>query len=214
MPMSRDGVRDAFWPQPWDAAAAVEECKARWGVVPRPEWATVSFGGRRIAYASNIVFSNGGYDPWRYGGVPTSLSRSLVAVFIPDGGHHVDLMSEHPEDTPTIKDARSIEKKEVKRWIANAYKGAALSQMSAIPADEPLRRRLELAAAAVLGATAATFLAGAGTLCLRLAAAPGGGDTRDTLEYAGAHGQQQLGGEQGAGSITEPLLRPVREESA
>lgn len=89
MPMSRDGVRDAFWPQPWDAAAAVMECKARWGVVPRPEWATVSFGGRRIAYASNIVFSNGGYDPWRYGGVPSDLSRSLVSVFIPDGGHHV-----------------------------------------------------------------------------------------------------------------------------
>lgn len=118
-------------------------------------------------------------------------------------------MFSRPEDTPTIRDARSIEKKEVKRWIAAAYKGAALSQLAGVPSDEPLRRRLELAAAAVLGATAATFLAGAGTLCLRLAAAPGGGESRDSLAYTLHQDGAVVGDGDGGGAgggVSEPLL--------
>ena len=33
-------------------------------MTPRPMWATVEWGGKRIETASNIVFSNGLFDPW------------------------------------------------------------------------------------------------------------------------------------------------------
>ena len=53
MPMSRDGEHDAFWPQPWDAAAAAAACAQQWGVAPRPLWASVSFGGRSLGCAAS-----------------------------------------------------------------------------------------------------------------------------------------------------------------
>ena len=48
--------------------------------------------------ASKIVFSNGEYDPWRAGGILRNLSRTLVAVEVPQGAHHLDLMFAHDDD--------------------------------------------------------------------------------------------------------------------
>jgi hypothetical protein len=44
-------------------------CERQWDVKPRPEWARVGLGGKHIADATNIVFSNGLQDPWHVGGV-------------------------------------------------------------------------------------------------------------------------------------------------
>ena len=41
MPMARDGVKDMFWPQPFNATGYVEQCRQQWGVEPRKEWAQV-----------------------------------------------------------------------------------------------------------------------------------------------------------------------------
>ncbi len=122
MPMSRDGVRDAFWPQPWDAAAFAADCQATWNVTPRPLWATVSYGGRRLRSATNIVFSNGGLDPWRATGVTFPLSRSVLVVDIPEGAHHLDLMFSSPHDPQSVRDARALERREIARWVREAYR--------------------------------------------------------------------------------------------
>lgn len=61
-------VDDMFWSDPFDLAASVAACRQRWGVTPRPLWATTQWGGRRITAGSNIVFSNGLLDPWHGGG--------------------------------------------------------------------------------------------------------------------------------------------------
>lgn len=77
-------------------------CQSDWGVTPRPEWARVMLGGKSINNASNILFSNGLLDPWHGGGVLTDVSETVVALVIPNGGHHVDLMFTDPGVAPVL----------------------------------------------------------------------------------------------------------------
>ena len=101
----------------WSVGA--QGCFREWGVRPRPEWARVALGGKRISEASNIVFSNGLQDPWHPGGVLRNLSDSVLAILIPNGAHHIDLMFSDPEDThyPDIGWARDFERTQIKRWV-------------------------------------------------------------------------------------------------
>lgn len=93
-----------------------------WGVSPRPEWARVVLGGKRIQDATNIVFSNGGQDPWHGGGVLKSVSDSVVAVNIPNGAHHIDLMFTDPGDAQyaDILAARNLERTHMQAWVKEA----------------------------------------------------------------------------------------------
>jgi Serine carboxypeptidase S28 len=99
------------------------------------------YGGRHIAAASNIVFSNGLLDPWSAAGVysanPFTLDNisqyyhddvpglivqnishtDLVAVIMELGGHHTDLMYSNKADPPCIRQARLIEREAIDRWI-------------------------------------------------------------------------------------------------
>lgn len=69
---------------------------------------------------SNIVFSNGLLDPWSVFGVQADVSDSVVAVIIPDGGHHVDVMYSRPDDSQDLKAARHTIMQHVKRWVQPA----------------------------------------------------------------------------------------------
>ena len=69
---------------------------------PARTWITESYGGiKGVSSASNIVFSNGGLDPWSFGGVtpdtplPT-VPSSIGVVWIPEGAHHLDLFFTNP----------------------------------------------------------------------------------------------------------------------
>lgn len=77
MPNGRDGVSDVFWSEPWDAEASKRACMSEWGVQPRRLRATIEWGGRRLDALSNVVFSNGLYDPWHGGGVLEDLSDTV-----------------------------------------------------------------------------------------------------------------------------------------
>jgi lysosomal Pro-X carboxypeptidase len=49
MPMAARGEGgDIFWPMAWDEAAYDAQCRATWGVTPRPLWAVEEWGGRDI----------------------------------------------------------------------------------------------------------------------------------------------------------------------
>lgn len=111
----------------WDITPQARGCQAQWGVTPRPEWARVMLGGKRIEDASNIVFSNGLLDPWHGGGVLANLSSTVLAVVIPNGAHHIDLMFTDPADAayPDIKAARDFERAQMHRWVAEANQRAA-----------------------------------------------------------------------------------------
>lgn len=120
MPSSRDGIQDMFFPQPFDYGFQIENCERTWGVTPRPFWATVNFGGKDIEASSNIIFSNGEYDPWRGGGVLHNLTESLHAVFIDGGAHHLDFMWPTKMDPPSVIAARKAERQIISGWIDEA----------------------------------------------------------------------------------------------
>ena len=90
--------------------------------MPSP-WALVcrSLGVYSIRTAtSQIVFSNGEYDPWRSGGVLADVSASVLAVEVGEGAHHLDLMFGNPADPPSVLRARQLEIGAIKRWVAEA----------------------------------------------------------------------------------------------
>eukprot|EP00039_Didymoeca_costata_P025680 m.14105 g.14105 ORF g.14105 m.14105 type:complete len:555 (+) comp4990_c0_seq1:93-1757(+) len=107
----------------WSLQDSAAGCQPEWGVFPRPEWARVALGGKRIKDATNIVFSNGLMDPWHGGGVLTNVSESVLSIIIPNGGHHVDLMFSDPRDEPYpyIALARNLEKAQMQKWVKQAY---------------------------------------------------------------------------------------------
>ena len=112
-----DGQRDIFWDRPANATAIAEHCEATYAVAPKGNWvaATSEFG--RASSASNIVFSNGEYDPWRSGGVLSNLSDTLIAVDIAQGAHHLDLFFSDPADPPSVIAARQVEVAAIRRWV-------------------------------------------------------------------------------------------------
>ena len=112
---------DFHWPcEPFNQTDRTESCLENWGVEPRYEWARFGLGGKRISGASNIVFSNGLYDPWHGGGILSNLSDTLLAVILPHGAHHLDLMFSNPADPPDAVAARKTEVQEMKRWVKEA----------------------------------------------------------------------------------------------
>jgi lysosomal Pro-X carboxypeptidase len=92
---------------------------------PLSHWVDEYYGGKTSTRtASNIVFSNGQLDPWSSGGVLTneSLPSSVIALLLPMGAHHLDLMFEDPADPPDVKQARAVEEAHINTWIVDAYR--------------------------------------------------------------------------------------------
>ncbi|GAX83175.1 hypothetical protein CEUSTIGMA_g10601.t1 [Chlamydomonas eustigma] len=117
---AKDGERDMFWEEPFNATAVSMGCEQQWGVTPRQLWATQEWGGRRIWAHSNIVFSNGLLDPWHGGGVLRDVADTVVALIIPEGAHHLDLMFSNPEDPPSVIEVRRQEREWMRIWIEEA----------------------------------------------------------------------------------------------
>ncbi|XP_008307030.1 lysosomal Pro-X carboxypeptidase [Cynoglossus semilaevis] len=120
MPMCTDGVQDMFEAEDWNFQAFSDECNAMFGVRPRADWAGVVYGGKDLASHSNIIFSNGGLDPWSAGGVSYNITDSLVSILIPEGAHHLDLRYSHDLDPPSVRAARLLEVKYFREWIKQA----------------------------------------------------------------------------------------------
>ncbi|KAF0698339.1 Aste57867_11059 [Aphanomyces stellatus] len=120
---AQDGTRDFFRPKTVNQTADAENCLTKWGVELRPHWAHTVYGGLDgIRAASNIVFSNGNFDPWGGYGLWESLSDSIVAIPIDQGGHHLDLMFSNENDPQSVRDARKQEKAEIRKWIDKHHK--------------------------------------------------------------------------------------------
>ncbi|TYZ67812.1 hypothetical protein PybrP1_005622 [[Pythium] brassicae (nom. inval.)] len=122
MPMTSDSVHDVFPPERLNMTDHDAACVAQWGVHVRPGYAHMEYGGlKALRAASNIVFSNGDYDPWSATGVLETLSDSVVFVPVAGGAHHLDLFFSHPLDPPAVTQARAVEKQHIRRWIDEFY---------------------------------------------------------------------------------------------
>eukprot|EP00051_Salpingoeca_urceolata_P029014 m.488688 g.488688 ORF g.488688 m.488688 type:complete len:548 (-) comp26024_c0_seq1:82-1725(-) len=117
-PFSSGTANDMFWPlNEFNLAESKRGCQDSWGVTPRELWARRGLASKYLGHASNIVFSNGRLDPWHPGGVLENQTDTVVAVVIPNGAHHIDLMFSDPQDTPDILQARDFERAHIARWI-------------------------------------------------------------------------------------------------
>ena len=116
----RNGIDDMFWEYKYDEEEINRHCNAKYHVEPSYGHIKKEYGGiLGVRNASNIVFSNGRFDPWRSGGV-TSINdtvRSLWSIIIPNGAHHVDLMFTTTIDPPDLGVARRFEIERIKEWV-------------------------------------------------------------------------------------------------
>ncbi|XP_015114926.1 lysosomal Pro-X carboxypeptidase [Diachasma alloeum] len=112
-----DGVRDMFYPEPFNFEEFSDECQRKFGVTPQPGLACKIYGCSDFNAASNIVFSNGLLDPWHVGGVLKNVSDSVIAVIIPEGAHQFDLAGSRPEDPKSVIEARNVHRTFISRWI-------------------------------------------------------------------------------------------------
>jgi len=127
-----DGVRDMFQPRSFSPQQVSDHCNAAWGVRPRPQWMRANYGNVfdwAIGGVTNIVFSNGLFDPWSSGGVKANLSDALPAVVIDVGAHHIDTFFSNPLDTPSITATRAFEVAKIREWIAEFYARSGVTEL-------------------------------------------------------------------------------------
>lgn len=67
--------------------------------------------------SSQIIFTNGGLDPWSGASPVTSLSDSLPACFMENGAHHLDLRSPNAADPKEVVECRAIVLATLKKWV-------------------------------------------------------------------------------------------------
>ncbi|GAB9469918.1 hypothetical protein Gpo141_00007180 [Globisporangium polare] len=122
MPSASDGIHDVFPAAPANATEHDQYCFEQWGVHLRPKYGNMEYGGlKALRAASNIVFSNGNYDPWSATGVLETLSDSVVYLPIEGGAHHLDLFFTHPMDPPAVTQARQTELQHIRKWVEEFY---------------------------------------------------------------------------------------------
>ena len=121
---SLDGTHDMFWARPANESAIIEHCRRKYNVSYRSDWIAATSAFSSATSASNIVFSNGQYDPWRSGGVLTNLSSTVHAIDIEHGAHHLDLMFADPADPVSVQVARDQELAAIKQWVADVRSNA------------------------------------------------------------------------------------------
>jgi lysosomal Pro-X carboxypeptidase len=126
---------DMFWPAPFDVDASIAGCQQQYnGTTPRPTAGLYQYGGARaLAYARNIVFTQGTLDPWsKLGPMANVTSNPSVIVFVIQGGaHHLDLRAANPADPQSVVDARNVERAAIRRWLDEWHEAHAAPVSSA-----------------------------------------------------------------------------------
>ncbi len=110
--------------------SAIDVCASVYGphVAPNPNAYTERYGGYRIGDGkveglTNLIFSNGGLDPWYGGGFLPEYApedaeeRGLYYFFMEKAAHHLDLRGPHKDDPEEVTKVREMEEKIIEGWI-------------------------------------------------------------------------------------------------
>jgi len=125
-----DGVNDMFYPRAFSKEFITAHCSDAWGVQPRYEWMRQAYGNPfdwATSGVTNLVFSNGLYDPWSSAGIKSNLSSSLPAVVIDVGAHHIDTFFSTPDDPLSVTAARAFEVSMIMKWIQDFYSSVSIT---------------------------------------------------------------------------------------
>ncbi|KAL9244436.1 hypothetical protein vseg_018211 [Gypsophila vaccaria] len=111
---------------PYDLNTTLQQCKASYGVLPRPNWVETYYGGQDIKlvlkrFGSNIIFSNGLRDPYSSAGILENLSDTLRAVYTPQGAHGLDMRMPFSDDPDWLITMRKEEIKIIQEWLTQYY---------------------------------------------------------------------------------------------
>ena len=109
----------------FNLTALRELCQAYYGVSPRLGWLEMWSGGYAIAtdnLTSNLIWSNGRFDPWSGGGFLRSEDAVPGgAVFVMEQtAHHQDLRAPSAADPPELVEVRKQEFTIIRSWIMQA----------------------------------------------------------------------------------------------
>jgi lysosomal Pro-X carboxypeptidase len=123
-PYQQGTRKDAFWPPLTVGESAFAQlCRERYGRDARTGAVAVEFGGNvrdTIAGMSNIIWSNGEFDPWSGYGVDCSrvdCPESVFSPYIKGGAQSSDLMFTDPMDTKELVEVRRMEYAQISSWI-------------------------------------------------------------------------------------------------
>ncbi|CAN8004408.1 unnamed protein product [Ixodes hexagonus] len=114
-----DGYADMLYARQWNLKKFRESCQQRFGVKPEPRKLYETYGTRFLTY-SNIIFSNGEFDPWTSLGYVLPGSETVIPILIRGGAHQQDLCFASPLDSRELVRARKEEKKHILKWVDEA----------------------------------------------------------------------------------------------
>lgn len=121
---STNGQTDMFWPLPMNLSFTTTHCAAAWGITSPIDynWMSTAYDLPSFHGVSNIIFTNGDYDPWGGGGILQSPApeRDLLSFNISQGAHHLDLFFSNPADPPELTAVRQTQVSYIGKWISQA----------------------------------------------------------------------------------------------
>ena len=139
---------DMFWDEPWNGTATAQRCSDQYGVYPDRYHIALEYGTpddwQEDEAISNIVWSQGEYDPWKGGGMTRNISDSLISIVIPEAAHHLDLFFSHVNDTRAVREARNFELSMITKWIHEKNDKTARTNMVRQPMMEVQKAMVEI----------------------------------------------------------------------
>ncbi|CAF1134047.1 unnamed protein product, partial [Brachionus calyciflorus] len=96
-----------------------DNCKNRFNITPIENSFQTSYASIHDEYKSfsNIIFSNGLWDPYWTSGIYKFVNEKLPVILIEEAAHHADLLEPNENDPESLRKARLEEERIILKWI-------------------------------------------------------------------------------------------------